>query len=215
MENASRALIMAGGVLISLLVVSLLVFAYRNLSNYMSVGDTVEVSEQVDEFNKQFDVYYRNGIYGSEILSLANKVIDYNTKYSDTGDYLPLEVTVKITKQILTPNNLFEVGKTYNSVEMSNKANSLDKKISEYDNIKYKSITLLKSYSVVTLSSYRTKDLEELNLKDLEGAKQKISEYLVYKNALTTLKSSQFKAKEFKYDTRNGRITAMNFEQTK
>ena len=36
MENASKALLMAGSVLIALMIVGLLVFMFSNLSNYQS-----------------------------------------------------------------------------------------------------------------------------------------------------------------------------------
>ena len=71
MENASKALIMAGGIFIALLVITLLVFFYNNIVTVQNADEEAEIIEQAAEFNKQYDVYNRNNLYGSEILSLA------------------------------------------------------------------------------------------------------------------------------------------------
>ena len=53
MENASKALIMAGGVLIALLVIGLLVFFYNNLSGLQSIEQSNDDVEAITEFNKK------------------------------------------------------------------------------------------------------------------------------------------------------------------
>ena len=53
MENASKALIMAGGVLISLMVIGLLVLFYNNLSGMQKIKTDSETEQQAAEFNKQ------------------------------------------------------------------------------------------------------------------------------------------------------------------
>ena len=83
MENASKALIMAGAVLIALMVIALLVFFFNNIRDLQKTNLTSEEVQQIAEFNKQFDVYARD-VYGSELLSLANKVVDYNKR--ERGD---------------------------------------------------------------------------------------------------------------------------------
>ena len=86
MENASKALIMAGGVLIALLIIGILVVFFNNLSDWQKISQTSEEVEQITEFNKQYDVYERN-VYGSELLSIANKIDDYNKRESNNKGY--------------------------------------------------------------------------------------------------------------------------------
>lgn len=100
MENASKALIMAGSILIAIMVISLLVMAYNNLTETMNAKNDEEAIEQVIEFNKQYDVYYRNNLYGSDILSLANKVADYNERQSKEQGYAKLDIEVTFSKTI-------------------------------------------------------------------------------------------------------------------
>ena len=80
MENASKALAMAGGVLISLLVIGALLLMFNNLSDYQKVGEQDEREAQMIEFNNQFITYLRDKVRGNEILSLMNRVVDYNTR---------------------------------------------------------------------------------------------------------------------------------------
>ena len=99
MENASKALIMAGSVLIALIIISLLVAFFGQLRNLQNTTDDVEKEEQVYEFNKQYDVYARN-VYGSELLSLANKIIDYNKTESENDGYTKIELYITIKNDI-------------------------------------------------------------------------------------------------------------------
>lgn len=104
MENASKALIMAGSVLMAILVIGILVFGYNQISH---VEQTKEDSEQIDkmtEYMMRFEQFNRgrdNALYGSELLSLANLQEDYNESDArvDVG-YDKIDITVKINKEL-------------------------------------------------------------------------------------------------------------------
>lgn len=78
MENASKALIMAAGILIGLLVAGL--FAYE----MMIVSETGRVrQEQIDhenilEFNAQFEKYANKPLTAQEIATIFNYVTEWN-----------------------------------------------------------------------------------------------------------------------------------------
>ena len=210
MENASKALIIAGSVLISLLVISLLVFGYTNLKKYMEANQTVEASEQVSEFNKQYDVYYRNNIYGSELLSLTNKIVDYNKKYREDDGYTRLEMGVTFTDDIKAMNEyIVKKNNPYNSNDLKAIVTELENNIQKY--VKQEKIA---GKSISSLSGYRTTELKEIvGESNLSNAQNKISMYLGYKTALTQIKSLTFRAEKFDYDNTNGRITLMHFRE--
>lgn len=86
MENASKALLIAGGVILTMLVISVTIFAWSKFSEYFEAKQKLEDIENVAEFNSQFTNYNRDGVSGSEILSLANKVADYNTRYYNVAN---------------------------------------------------------------------------------------------------------------------------------
>ena len=110
MENASKALLMAGGVLISLIIVSALVLMFNSLSSYRNSDIQDSKEAQILEFNNQYSSYARNDVKGNDIYSLLNKVVDYNTRNSSEG-YQPMAITVTIRSTDL--NELY-MGDNYN-----------------------------------------------------------------------------------------------------
>lgn len=97
MENASKALIMAGGILITILVVSLLVLFWNQVSDYKKTSSDAEKEAQLSTFNEQFTQYARNDLKGVEIISLVNKVVNYNKKNTGAGE---INYSQKITLKI-------------------------------------------------------------------------------------------------------------------
>ena len=52
MENASKAVIMAGGVLIAVAVISLALYAYGNFKGYVTSTEQTLTAEQIQSFNR-------------------------------------------------------------------------------------------------------------------------------------------------------------------
>ena len=84
MENASKALLIAGGVILAMLVIALLIFAWGIFSDYYSSKDGLKDIKDVAKFNEQFEQYNRDDIMGYELVSLANKVADYNKEHTSS-----------------------------------------------------------------------------------------------------------------------------------
>ena len=94
MENASKALIMAASVLIAIVIISAFVLMMSNLTSYQQKNYDTELTAQVADFNNQFVTYARDGIRGSDMISLMNRIADYNTRYTGTEGYTPMEVDI-------------------------------------------------------------------------------------------------------------------------
>lgn len=81
MENASKALLIAGGILIAILIVTVAVFLF---ANYSSIGESYDQTVQINEvqkFNENFTRYEgRENITIQEIVTLYNFVKDYELK---------------------------------------------------------------------------------------------------------------------------------------
>ena len=103
MENATKALLISAAVMIAIMVLSLLMIAYNQVSDYYQNQHTDAMAKQIGEFNENFINYQRDNIRGSELLSLMNKVIDFNEResYADGTNYKRIEVTIKIDSQYL------------------------------------------------------------------------------------------------------------------
>ena len=96
MENATKALIIAGGMLLAMLIVGLLVWGYTNLSSYRNTQVEAEALEQITEFNSVFEAYNRRSVRGYQMISLANLARDYNTRYREEDGYTPVEIIMKM-----------------------------------------------------------------------------------------------------------------------
>ena len=97
MENASKALIMAAGVLIGILILSLAVFLFADFGA-TSKGVYSQMEErQLTQYNAQYTVYAgRNDITIYDIISLVNLAQENNEKYKDYTTY-ESEYQVKIS----------------------------------------------------------------------------------------------------------------------
>ncbi len=104
MENASKALIMAGGVMLVILIIALVIFAWSRFSQFYSSQDELRYIEDAAKFNEQFAEYDRLGVSGYELVSLANRVADYNFRFSNASDAKndingsPIHLTIKFGK---------------------------------------------------------------------------------------------------------------------
>lgn len=99
MENASKALIMAGSVLISMLVIGLLGLMFSQISNVKQTKSNAEAVEKLNSYSMRFEKYNRT-IYGSELMSLANLQEDYKLTQSDTVEYENITIKVKVNRKI-------------------------------------------------------------------------------------------------------------------
>ena len=87
MENASKALIMAGEILIGILIIGLLVYGYINISSFNKEKEGTIKTEQLATFNKEYESYNRKLIRGVDVISVINKAIDNNKKYDNEKEY--------------------------------------------------------------------------------------------------------------------------------
>lgn len=78
MENISKALLIAAGILVSVMLLSMLMITYNKISTYYQQKHEFAINEQVEKFNNEFERYNRQNIRGNDLISLMNKVIDYN-----------------------------------------------------------------------------------------------------------------------------------------
>ena len=104
MENASKALLIAGGVFLTMLIIALVLFAWNSFSDFYKKDDELKDIENIAKFNEQFTNYNRDNVYGYELISLANKVADYNMRFSNAEDAQNDKKYNPITLNIIFPD---------------------------------------------------------------------------------------------------------------
>lgn len=230
MENASKALLMAGGVLIALLVISLVVLAFTQMSDYQKSQSDLVKTGQLAEFNEQFVQYVRDDINGIDLVTLANKVVSFNQKESGPGEInyeqkITLEIDMneyqkkysgklfnKTTYKIEDKNDTFftiinqytDLEKTYTLktiVALSSNIESLKKYYIEGDQQNGKSVSDVTGTKVKAGS-----DLAILENELINNNFDKIEKYSEY----TEFKSAEFKGLSPEYI--NGQISKLKFK---
>ena len=98
MENASKALLIGAAILFAVMILSLLMLGYQQISNYFNAEHEATIIEQTTKFNSQFENYNQKNIRGTDMISLMNKVIDYNERlvYLEGTKYKRMEITIDL-----------------------------------------------------------------------------------------------------------------------
>ena len=206
MENAAKALQFAAGLLITLLIISALVYGYSRLSEIKQIEQDNERDQQSADFNLQYEVYNRSGVYGSELLSLANKIGDYNIKQADEQGYQEISLEVELTPPI---GAQFYTSTTYNANSLTQCYNDLADAIkTANETIKGKSI----SYWAGSSSELRSTFNDSTNPK-LEQMVEKIKKYNALVSERDDISRLTFKCTNVQYDDNNGRILSMRFQE--
>lgn len=87
MENASKALMMAGGVLIAIITISVFYYMFSQISTFRKNVDDNPTEAALLDFNQGFESYNRKVMYGADVISVLNKAIDNNRAYDVETDY--------------------------------------------------------------------------------------------------------------------------------
>ena len=92
MENASKALIIAGAILLAILIISLGIMIYRQASGVVDSNAMDEVA--VSSFNEKFQQYVGDNVRGANVNALINSVVQNNLSNSDdTSKQVSISVT--------------------------------------------------------------------------------------------------------------------------
>ena len=216
MENASKALLMAGGVLIALLVIGALMLMFNQLSSYQTSKSDTEVVDSISKYNEQFTRFADDYTKGYELITLMNKVIDNNQKTGivDSVNFSDeYNITIKITlgtefrkKYGITDKTLFD--KDVYEIK--------DKSATFYKNVIQKFSDLETTYTLNVMSKLSAnydsikngdKTIKEITGKDININSDTIAQYREYSD----FKTSTFKIKNIDY-YKNGQIKSLSFE---
>ena len=99
MENASKALIIAGAILLSILIISLGIMVYNNSKN--TVGSANLSKQEIATFNSEWESYVGGNKTASEVSTMISAVIASNAAETNTGAGRMIEVKATETSPAL------------------------------------------------------------------------------------------------------------------
>ena len=95
MENATKALMIAGAVLIAILIIGVGMMIYNSAQGSIE-GATSKISQQeIELFNSGF-TQYEGKMSGSQVKALMSSVINNNNQYGANADNVP-EKVIEVT----------------------------------------------------------------------------------------------------------------------
>lgn len=218
MENASKALLIAGGILLAVLVLALLALLLSNISSNQLAQEKKLKTEQVQEFNQQWEAYNKKALFGADIITVVNKAIQNNkaveTMDKDNKFYVNVTLNCGSTSfdTKITKLNL-KTGKT-DSVDQ------VDETVTGISTISKDTITLS---GATTLGSWKNGDTLKMDNKIVEAFKsvniggtyedKANSEIYYVESAFKVFKTTVFSCTGIDYA--DGRVKQINFEITK
>lgn len=232
MENATKALLIAAGMLFAVAIVSMGLYAYVQITEYYAAKQDATTTEQITEFNLAYEAYNRDDVTGFELVSLINKIINYNSQNtyasgegysfinSDKGwekMYIEFTLTDSIFTNGIEGFKLFSKT-TYNSehqtteTELIGIINDMQELENEYSATVLSKLVSNRSYlsqfggngtkSIAEVLGTNSIDLDDLSTKKICNYEQ----YIEFKRA-------EFKCTGTEYNSSTGRIVKMYFEQ--
>ena len=226
MENAQKALTIAGGLLIALMVLSVVFFMIQEAASRNKTLEEIQTTEQRAAFNAEYEAYQKNLMYGTDVISCINKAISNNKTYDD---YEPAQIDIFFTIN----SALSESVKVYHLENVNGKVKEKAYINGEgpggyATNDKNPNKPEIKTnedlFSSYTAGTYRLKerrsDMVTLmgldlqyridNPKKSEGEKWT---YYLKTTALSDFKSRKFKCTEISYSNDTGRVNCLKFEE--
>ena len=88
MENANKALVMAGSTLLAVMLFAVFTFFIKEISIWPEAQDEMLSTEQRTNFNEEYEVYEKSLMYGVDVISCLNKAKSNNDKYEKGGGFL-------------------------------------------------------------------------------------------------------------------------------
>ena len=83
MDNATQALLIAGGILLAIMTITALVVMFSNAATIQNAQNNKEELERLAKWNAEWEAYNKRLLYGAEVLTVVKKAEQNNTEYSN------------------------------------------------------------------------------------------------------------------------------------
>jgi hypothetical protein len=218
MENASKALIMAGGILIALLVIGALLLMFNQVSYYQKSQSSSTKTSQLADFNKEYEKFTYDDLKGYDLITLVNKVVDYNKKeaVSNSVNY-DEKITLTITFGQDFAKKYGVSGKlkvfTANKYTIKDENNDFSKAITKFSSLENTYTLSVMSKLSANYDSIKSgeKTAAQVAGRNISITTEEIEQYREY----SEFKGSTFRSdSDIKYYT-DGQIQEMSFKFVK
>ena len=220
MENASKALIIAGGVLLAIIILSVVIYMSTSLTRIADQQDKNTLAKQITAFNKEYEAYNKKRMYGTDIITIVNKAIEHNQNIEVIEDdpYYINIILNNLSSEWVTTVKKIDINSPENT-EVDVDADDWTFLIAQGVNVN--NVELLQNSTLVTFSGdgrvILNKNMKEYFSQNATDPEPKYSadgryKYII-KSALTNFKRATFECTDVQYNQETGRISSMTFRQ--
>ena len=112
MENASKALIIAGAILLAILIIGLGMMVFNNVRE--RAGDTSAIDEMsVQQYNSPYEAYLGKNVSAANVKALLDKIHTHNVAVENTDSALLIKVTLRTAANTKFSDNYEEATGNY------------------------------------------------------------------------------------------------------
>ena len=94
MENSTLAILIAGGILIAMITISIFYFTFGLTSDFMGNTGTNYGEKELAAFNKRFEAFDKDLMYGSDLISVYNLINESNENYRDYAGFTGVTMNI-------------------------------------------------------------------------------------------------------------------------
>lgn len=125
MENASKALLMTGSILIGIILLSLAVYVYNIMTEAEKMKASTLTEEQLIKYNQEFLAYDKKLMYGTDVITVLNKAIDNNKRYAEDDESYFIDISFTLIDDVSAVTTKYtwdRINKRYKSTTQKNTA---------------------------------------------------------------------------------------------
>ncbi len=218
MENASKALLMAGGMIIAIIIISIFIYGYNSMTQMAQSKQDVELLKEIEEYNRQYLIFNKTAMYGTDVISILNLAIS-NNKINNVektpGDELYVDISFQLKYDSIQDRvymyTLNTSTKRYDIKEIEKKKTTYGALDFEFTPGTYSLSKNLEPINGLLKSSAKAEEEKTVQSTSDNGT---ILKYTIKYSGIADFKRKTFKCSEVKYDE-YGRVKSLKFEQIK
>lgn len=112
MENATKALLIAAAVLISILVISIGLIVFRMASGTIQEANLNKA--EIASFNGEFEAFEGKTVSGAKVNAMLRTVLSHNTVTTDAGRKISVTGDITLsTSATALPTTMADTGRSY------------------------------------------------------------------------------------------------------
>lgn len=205
MENASKALIIAGGILLAMMILVMLIYVGTSMTNNAESQNTKLLAQQTAEFNKSYLAYDKTKMYGIDVITVVNKAIDYNLRLGESEEKYKINIILETKQDFNTTRKRIIQEGNGKVIEQSDQIEEISLEKGIYQLFE-------REGSIKINDSIMKFFTQEPDTKNVTEYATEIVTTFTY-SALTNFKTAIFKCESVEYNEETGRIKSMTFKQ--